>query len=538
MEILLPLLIFGGGYYVIENNKKRKLDKIKKNKYYEEEEEDANKEGFAQFNTHDDTMKFEDQTRYENNASLGNKVGNVIYNKNNNINLNENNYDGPIAKDNVIPYLMPEMTHMNMNPLNGGKPKGAFYGVDVSESIFDNKIGNISQQKEFLRGSQPPLFAPQKDISFAHGFPDTTDFQQERQYVSSINNNFLPFVPQQVGPALGKGYTTEGCCGFNSGLDARDLYMPKNVDELRTISNPKVSYNIQDFEGAGNSYVKNPTEISQFGLNNYDTKRMDSTHFLKPDEVGNISNVGLMAPQLLPDLVELGNVKTQNASWDGTPGLGASYGNYIQSHPNDIRRNPDLNPSAQYLAPNRSANTLTENPISERTKQQREEYSIFDTFGIGAKSMVSSFIAPITDVLRPTKKTDMIENGRIFGSISSGGYSSYARNLNDTGRSAMKQNNLTPIEMMIGTNSSDQGTLNSTYTIPTYQKFENTKRGSQTNWFAPAEINLVSNSVENYSAEFIQPSKATGLKSTEPFFGGMSANLYAPVLGQNTRNKI
>ena len=51
----------------------------------------------------------------------------------------------------------------------------------------------------------------------------------------------LPFEQIQVGPGLNKGYTGEASGGFHQ-ADTRDYIMPRSVDQLRTLNNPKLSY--------------------------------------------------------------------------------------------------------------------------------------------------------------------------------------------------------------------------------------------------------------------------------------------------------
>ena len=41
---------------------------------------------------------------------------------------------------------------------------------------------------------------------------------------------------------LNKGYSNEGSGGFNSGMESRDTWMPKTVDQLRAKTNPKMSF--------------------------------------------------------------------------------------------------------------------------------------------------------------------------------------------------------------------------------------------------------------------------------------------------------
>ena len=50
------------------------------------------------------------------------------------------------------------------------------------------------------------------------------------------------FDSEYVGPGLNQGYSKDGHGGFNSGLEAREKYMPYHVDQLRIVTNPKIEY--------------------------------------------------------------------------------------------------------------------------------------------------------------------------------------------------------------------------------------------------------------------------------------------------------
>jgi hypothetical protein len=39
--------------------------------------------------------------------------------------------------------------------------------------------------------------------------------------------NVKPWEEQRVGPGLNKGFTNDGSAGFNSGMEARDLWTDK-----------------------------------------------------------------------------------------------------------------------------------------------------------------------------------------------------------------------------------------------------------------------------------------------------------------------
>ena len=69
-------------------------------------------------------------------------------------------------------------------------------------------------------------------------------------------NHVKPWEEERVGPGLGQGFTTEGSGGFNSGMESRNSWLPKNVNELRTLTNPKVTYGLNGHEGPADSYIK------------------------------------------------------------------------------------------------------------------------------------------------------------------------------------------------------------------------------------------------------------------------------------------
>ena len=69
-----------------------------------------------------------------------------------------------------------------------------------------------------------------------------SDFMQSRVNPAMKMSNVKPFVSENVGPGLNRGYTTLGSGGYNSGMESRDRWIAKSVDELRVKTNPKVTY--------------------------------------------------------------------------------------------------------------------------------------------------------------------------------------------------------------------------------------------------------------------------------------------------------
>ena len=134
-----------------------------------------------------------------------------------------------------------DFKHNNMKP---------YFGSNVTQStdstsrdgILDLYTGTGSQQIE--KKANAPFFKPQKNMQWTNGMPSTSEFIQERMRgnVTSKMNNTKPWKEIQVGPGLNKGYASEGTGGFNSGMQERDSWKPKTIDELRVANNPKKTF--------------------------------------------------------------------------------------------------------------------------------------------------------------------------------------------------------------------------------------------------------------------------------------------------------
>ncbi len=137
-----------------------------------------------------------------------------------------------------------DMTHNNMEPFFKSKT----YGYNPE---FEKEQTNYSVRKiELFSGSDQALqfkhkaevkalFSPETNkVDSVTGVPNFSDFFESRIIPSDKRQGEKPFQPVMVTPGLNLGYNEIGNNGFH------DLYrvLPKNVDQLRTVDNPKVSY--------------------------------------------------------------------------------------------------------------------------------------------------------------------------------------------------------------------------------------------------------------------------------------------------------
>jgi hypothetical protein len=150
--------------------------------------------------------------------------------------------------------------HNNMVPFYGGKS----YSTQTdrsSRAILDNSQGTGSLHKQ--KSEKAPLFAPDTNVQWQHGAPNNSDFYASRVVPGMRMANTKPWEEERVGPALGQGVGNEGMGGFNSGMMGREMTADRGVDDLRTLTNPKQSYELTGHEGPAKSKIM---EVGKVGL--------------------------------------------------------------------------------------------------------------------------------------------------------------------------------------------------------------------------------------------------------------------------------
>ena len=153
--------------------------------------------------------------------------------------------------------------HNNMVPFFGSNVRTMLVDENSNESVLDNLVGTGSQI--YVKKEQAPLFSPATNLQWANGAPNTTDFYKSRMNVSTKMSNVKPFQEERVGPGLG-----EGSNGFNSGMMARDQWLPKTADQLRIATNPKTSHMLVGHEGPAMSHVVNTGILGKMEKNRPD----------------------------------------------------------------------------------------------------------------------------------------------------------------------------------------------------------------------------------------------------------------------------
>uniref|UniRef100_A0A6C0D4M2 DUF5899 domain-containing protein n=1 Tax=viral metagenome TaxID=1070528 RepID=A0A6C0D4M2_9ZZZZ len=309
--------------------------------------------------------------------------------------------------------------HNNMVPFFGSNLRNQHIDSNATEGLLDSYSGAGSQT--IIKKEQSPLFAPHTNLQWANGVPNQSDFIQSRINPSSRMANVKPFAEEKVGPGLGLGYTTEGSGGYNSGMMARDQWREKTVDELRVGTNPKASgYSLLGHEGPADSFIKTMATQDQMGV--YEKNRPEQSFALDqrsgPDDIGRLFVTGgaQTAPTMRAVPVERYVSRPETAiSYAGGAGYqnSAAYvpGEYMPSHNQQFGEVPIgiANANGRNYATDSDYGIKSKMAYpNNRTVNKQDGY-----FGLVSGGL-NAAIAPLLDVLRPSRKENTIGSLRPY----------------------------------------------------------------------------------------------------------------------------
>lgn len=417
MEVVVPLFALTGLYLV---------DKQKKEK---EQENFENQNGLPNTNIPDANYLQEDHVE---SSELDNTAELSVLNKfNSNSGVYTDKYFQPSQKktsesNENLDYVSLSgqrvsgnyFEHNNMTPYFGGNMRGSSKDANSYEGLLDSYTGSGSQ--DVSKQEQSPLFTPEDNLQWSHGAPNQSDFVQSRINPSMRMANVKPFQEQQVAPGLGLGYTNEGAQGFNSGMMDRESWQPKTVDELRVDSNPRASgVSLMGHEGPANSHIKHIATSEQMGI--MEKHRPERSFVLDDrsgDDIGRLFVTGgLEKGQSLRAIPVERHVTRPETSTDymGVAGVQneAAYvpGEYMPSHMQQ------LGPVPIGAANAHGRNKAGENDFSihsnkayanNRSANQQDSY-----FGAVGNSLGAA-VAPLLDILKPSRKENMIGTMRPY----------------------------------------------------------------------------------------------------------------------------
>ena len=319
-----------------------------------------------------------------------------------------------------------ELEHNNMQPFFGAKIRGRTSDFNSNETVLDNMVGTGSQQ--FSKTEVAPLFQPQQGYNYIGGAPNQSDFIQSRVNPSMRMANVKPWEEVKVATGLNKGYTATGSSqGFNSGLEARDSYKPKDVNELRVKTNPKQSYSLDGHNGPATHYIKeyaNQKNIGKVEKNRPD-RFYDGMESMKQDKHAHgwgFTTTGLEKGQTARGNIDLkyANRTTATSAYEGIASSEAKRayipGEYSESHREESKATPITSLNSVGKAPPSAGDYgLNSMTVEDNNRSCQEDQQGF--FG-AIKGAMGAAAAPFIDILKPSRKEGYIGNIRQYGNMS------------------------------------------------------------------------------------------------------------------------
>lgn len=305
-----------------------------------------------------------------------------------------------------------DFKHNNMVPFYGSKGGGKAPSDDLAESRLDNMQGSGSYS--INKKEQAPLFKPTENVQQSYGMPNQSDFLQSRMNESTRMANTKPWQEERVAPGLNQGYTTTAGAGFNTGMEAREMMMPKTVDQLRVETNPKNTYELSGHEGPASYHNKASGSVTTQG-------RVEKYTVDRDYEVGPsrwFTTTGASKATTARENFRLNETHRQGTTTDyygaSVSGVDGGYTdrNYAKS-------------TKQQLGPLDTAVPSADGRHNTNNREYgRDGYSMLSNnrtldggkteFG-GVMGMMRAVIAPFDDVFRPSRKELLIDNHRVAG---------------------------------------------------------------------------------------------------------------------------
>lgn len=334
-----------------------------------------------------------------------------------------------------------QFKHNNMVPFFGGKVKGNTYHSNTSETILDNMIGSGSQVIKKIE--QAPLFKPEDNVQWAYGAPNQSDFYQSRVNPAMKNNNVKPFDTVMVGPGLDKGYSVNGTGGYNSGMEARDKWLPYTVDQLRVSTNPKLEYELTNHEGPANSFIKNSSGTEVLGRVE---KQRPDTFFINSQDRW-LTTTGAEKGETLRPLQEMGVVRRNDivTNYKGPAGPADIKAGHAPENFEPSKRHESLTGSINHSrAVGKGSHIDGDIFLRSHTNYENHRSTIKqpETLRSGFSGAIGAVIAPLMDILKPTRKDETINNVRIYGEAGTAVPKSYVYNPQDATTTTVKETTL------------------------------------------------------------------------------------------------
>jgi hypothetical protein len=363
--------------------------------------------------------------------------------------------------------------HNNMVPFFGSNLRTRIANENANEGLLDIYTGSGTQI--ISKKEQSPLFSPSANQQWANGAPNMSEFYQSRVNPSLRMANVKPFEEQQVAPGLGLGYTNEGAGGYNSGMMMRDKWLDKTADQLRVDNKPKATgLMLYGHEGPADSFIKQNATYEQMGI--MEKHLPDQSFALDtrtgPDDIGRLFTTGgVQKGETLRAIPIDRYVSRPETAVSYAGGAGyqneASYipGEYMPTHNQQLGAVPlaGANANGRQYATDADYEIRAKKAYpNNRTANNQDYYFGMVGGGLGAA------VAPLLDMLRPSRKENVMGTLRPYQNPSTTVPQSYIFNPADRPAATIRETTEKSINHLNVSSTQPHGAYSVTVQNPTH----------------------------------------------------------------------
>ena len=332
-----------------------------------------------------------------------------------------------------------EAFHDNMQPFIKNKNQ-----QNLNHESFQTRLGVFTGNDPDYRQKKHEVksfFDVTANNSYVYGSPSFTQTVSMDRYVpSQKRQGEKPFQDIRVGPGLAAGFTAEPVGGLNQS-NARDYVLPKSIDELRVLTNPKITY-----EGRVVAGLKS----GQRGLQAKPNKNRPERYYNSTPERGVLSSA-VKASKLREKFYMKPTEKQNQREYFGVSGQAqlskprkegayrrSTKNNYMNPTPRNAYRenawvvNEEVN--------QQSIGDYGRNSYDNRPNERDTTQNIMHNINLNAGMPPKITVYDPNDIARTTIKEQFIENdyiGQLTGEKKATVYDP-----NDTARTTIKEQNI------------------------------------------------------------------------------------------------
>jgi hypothetical protein len=250
-------------------------------------------------------------------------------------------------------------------------------------------------------------------------------------------------------------------------MEARDKWLPKTVDELRVSTNPKQEYDLNGLQGPAQSVIKN------VGIEGKIEKYRPDTFFINTQDRWLTTTGAEKAGQLVPDYIVKPSTRNETTNYQhGTPNAVLKTASYVPTRHEESKRTQLEGFNVGHSVGTRTAPLEHQSVINHYNSHTNYENNRSinqqcEKFGSGFSKAVGAVIAPIMDILKPSRKEEYSCNMRIYGNIAGEIPGNYVLTQGDSPNTTIKETTLYQPNSFIGNQNE-----NAAYLVSEQQSFE------------------------------------------------------------------